>query len=257
MVQIEDYKNMAKKYINDTFWTDNYIERLSPDHKLVFVFLITNPNCNLSGVYEITAKRIGFGTGYDPDIIEIILQKFVNDGKIKRIDDWIILVNHRKNQSFNPSMITGLKKIIDALPANIKSVYTEMFGDGVNDVIIEENEENPQPKKSKKIIKKDENENFELPDWINKEVWNDWVDFRRVEKKKPMSLRAIKMQIKDLEEYKNEHVKIIQHSIKNDYQGLFPEKFKKDADVKSKSALHTVESSEIVESMKRKAEANK
>jgi hypothetical protein len=244
---------MAKKYINDTFWSDNYIERISPDHKLIFLFLLTNPLCNLAGVYEITAKRIGFGTGYDPDVVEVVLQKFEKDHKIKRIDDWIILVNHRKNQSFNPSMITGLEKIVAALPENIRNIYNDIFKD--KKIIIEDEEDTPaKPKREKKIVVEVQ---LELPAWVNKDVWNEWVEFRRVEKKKPLSEKAIKMQLKELEEYKQEHVKIIQHSIKNDYQGLFPDKFKKDADMKGKVVLQTADSSDIVKAMQKKAEANK
>ncbi len=105
--------------IKDSFWTDPYIEKLSPDEKLVFLYLLTNPLCNVAGVYEARSKRIGFETGYDVEVIENILSRFERDKKILRYNDWIVLVNHIKNQSLNPSIIQGCQRIFDTLPLDI------------------------------------------------------------------------------------------------------------------------------------------
>lgn len=110
--------------IRDSFWTDSYIERLSPDEKLVFVYLLTNPLCNVGGIYEIRTKRIGFETGYDIEVIENILNRFERDKKILRHNDWIVMVNHLKNQSLNPSIIQGCQRIIEELPDEIKTRVT-------------------------------------------------------------------------------------------------------------------------------------
>jgi hypothetical protein len=109
-----------QRMIRDSFWTDSYIERLSPDEKLIFLYLLTNPLCNIGGIYEIRTKRIGFETGYDIEVVENILSRFERDKKILRHEDWIVLVNHIKNQSLNPSVIQGCERIFDELPEDIK-----------------------------------------------------------------------------------------------------------------------------------------
>ncbi len=60
----------------------------------------------------------------------------------------------------------------------------------------------------------------ELPEWLDKEAWNEWVAFRKEQRKKltPMS---IKKQIKFLEKHKADHAAIIEQSIKNGWTGLF------------------------------------
>ena len=113
-----------QRMIRDSFWTDTYIEKLTPDEKLLFIYLLTNPLCNVAGVYEIRAKRIGFETGYDVEVVETILKRFERDKKILRFEDWIVIVNHIKNQSLNPSIIQGCERIFNELPQGITQAVT-------------------------------------------------------------------------------------------------------------------------------------
>lgn len=113
-----------QRMIRDSFWTDSYVEKLSPDEKLIFIYLLTNPLANVAGVYEIRNKRIGFETGYDVEVIENILSRFERDKKILRHNDWIVLVNHIKNQALNPSIIQGCQRIFNELPDEMHRVVT-------------------------------------------------------------------------------------------------------------------------------------
>jgi len=113
-----------QRMVRDSFWTDSYVEKLSPDEKLLFIYLLTNPLCNVLGLYEIRAKRIGFETGYDVEVVENILERFERDKKILRHNDFIVLVNHLKNQSTNPSIIQGCQRIFDELSDEVKARVT-------------------------------------------------------------------------------------------------------------------------------------
>lgn len=62
-----------------------------------------------------------------------------------------------------------------------------------------------------------------LPEWVNKEVWDNWIEHRK-EKKKPLSSRSIDLQIKMLSGFIDQHVLIIETSIMNGWTGLFPPK---------------------------------
>lgn len=122
--------------IRDSFWTDSYIERLTPDEKLLFLYLLTNPLCNVGGIYEIRTKRIGFETGYDIEVVENILKRFERDKKILRHNDWIVMVNHIKNQSMNPSIIQGCQRIFEELPLEIKDRVTGWVQAGLLNLTI-------------------------------------------------------------------------------------------------------------------------
>lgn len=120
---------MAKqRIIKDNFWTDTYIEKLDPSEKLMYLYILTNPQNNISGAYEIQNRRIGFETGFDVEVVENILQRFETDEKITRFEDWIILNNFHKHQSFeSPKMITGLNKILESYPKEIQELLKEIY----------------------------------------------------------------------------------------------------------------------------------
>lgn len=117
---------MAKqRYIKDSFWTDPYIEKLSPDYKLIFLYLLTNPLANISGVYEIRLKRMAFETGYDTEVVENILNKFVKDKKIIQFQSWVVIVNHIKHQSLGDLTAKGINREILEAPEEIQNLFEE------------------------------------------------------------------------------------------------------------------------------------
>src|SRR3990167_3678000 len=119
-------KFMAKqRYIKDSFWTDPYIEKLSPDFKLVFLYLLANPLANISGVYEIRLKRMAFETGYDTEVVENILKKFVKDKKIIQFESWVVIVNHIKHQSLGDLTAKGINREIKEAPQEIQDLFEE------------------------------------------------------------------------------------------------------------------------------------
>jgi hypothetical protein len=113
-----------QRFVKDSFWTDSYIESLTPDEKLIFLYLLTNPLNNVAGMYEIRIKRIGFETGYDMEVIENVLCRFERDAKVLREGHFLVLVNHVKNQANNPSIIQGCVRIFDELSHDNKQAVT-------------------------------------------------------------------------------------------------------------------------------------
>lgn len=114
---------MAKqRYIQDSFWTDPYIETLDPSEKLLFIYFLTNPLCNVAGIYEIRNNRIAYETGFDKEMIAKIKERFARDKKMITVDDWVILTNFAKHQSQNPSVLAGMQRIINDLPEKVQAV---------------------------------------------------------------------------------------------------------------------------------------
>lgn len=111
-----------QRYIQDSFWTDPYIETLDIDEKLLFLYYITNPLCNVAGIYEIRDTRVCYETGLKKERILDIKKKFERDKKILIYENWICLVNFAKNQSPNPNVLIGMQRIIDALPSHLKAL---------------------------------------------------------------------------------------------------------------------------------------
>jgi len=60
-----------------------------------------------------------------------------------------------------------------------------------------------------------------LPDWLNKEVWKEWVEYKK-ELKKPLSSHTIRLQLSELEKNKDNHVEMLEQSMRNGWQRFFP-----------------------------------
>jgi hypothetical protein len=115
---------MAKsRQINTQFWRDGYIANLDPSEKLLFLYFLTNPDTNISGVYQIPLKIIAADTGYDKEMIVKIIERFTKDGKIKYVDGWVIIINFIKHQNQkSPLVKIGIEKEMESIPSHIKEI---------------------------------------------------------------------------------------------------------------------------------------
>jgi hypothetical protein len=68
--------------LHTTFWTDPFVEDLTQEQKLFYLYLITNTKTKQSGIYEITKKYMEFETGFRIEKISELITDFVNKGKI-------------------------------------------------------------------------------------------------------------------------------------------------------------------------------
>ena len=111
---------MAKqRIINTKFWDDSYITALTPTEKLLFLYLLTNPLTNISGVYELPARRVAFDTGVFCEEIESAFRKFEADGKVVYEGDWVGIVNFIKYQTPSPKIRQGIAAELKRAPKAI------------------------------------------------------------------------------------------------------------------------------------------
>ena len=125
--------------LNTKFWDDNYINRLEPIDKLLFLYFLTNSLSNWCGIYEISLQKMSFDTGVDLDTIKKTIDKFTSDKKIFYIDGYICVINFIKNQNINKNTEIAVKRELDAVPKDIllslvkKVDPSEAFGSLPND----------------------------------------------------------------------------------------------------------------------------
>lgn len=111
---------MKLRSVNTSFWSDPFIEDLSPSEKLLYLYLITNDKTNMLGIYEVSIKKISFDTGIDKGIVQKALEGFERLGKVKYIDNYIILTKYLKHQSFNTNMKKSAIDCYNDLPQSLK-----------------------------------------------------------------------------------------------------------------------------------------
>ena len=112
---------MKNRLVNTKFWTDKYIVTLDPDAKLLFLYFLSNQLTNIAGIYEITIRQMVFDTGLTVPTLNKYLKQFQDDNKIYYLFEygWVYIKNFQKNQTLNPSVITGIAKAIEETPKRI------------------------------------------------------------------------------------------------------------------------------------------
>lgn len=120
--------------LHTTFWTDPFVESLTQEQKLFYLYLITNTKTKQSGIYEITKKYMAFETGFSVKEITELITHFVNDGKIlysERTNEIAIVNWVKHNFSFSHSVLkcieTDLYEVKDK--ELVKTLYDKKYID--------------------------------------------------------------------------------------------------------------------------------
>lgn len=164
-------------------------------------------------------KTIGSG---DDDIKILLAKNFV----IGFQSGVIVIKHHRINNKWDKYNCKRTQYLDEFNQLNIKEngSYTTDKTQGLP--VQSENSLEPVFRIDKNRIEenridKNKEKEIELPEWIDKEIWDKWKNYRKGIKKTLTSL-TIKQQIKFLEENKSDYVEIINTSIQNGWTGLFP-----------------------------------
>jgi hypothetical protein len=106
--------------VNTCFWSDPWVEDLTPTEKLLYLYFITNEKTNMLGVYELSIKKISFETGIDKQTIQKALKGFETINKVRYTKNHIILLNFAKHQNYNTNMKISAIDVFNSLPKELK-----------------------------------------------------------------------------------------------------------------------------------------
>lgn len=69
--------------VQTEFWKDPKImEEFTPEDKLFYLYLLTNPNTTQCGIYGITKKEMAFQLGYSPETVNALMDRFITYHKL-------------------------------------------------------------------------------------------------------------------------------------------------------------------------------
>ena len=123
--------------LHTTFWTDPFVEKLTQDQKLFYVYLITNTKTKQSGIYEISKNYMRYETGFSIEQITELINHFVKLDKIvySESTDEIGIKNFVKhNFSYSHSVLQCiLADLIEVKNKDlINQLYTKDYVDELN-----------------------------------------------------------------------------------------------------------------------------
>jgi len=115
---------MAKyRYVHCAFWKDPFVQKLTPEEKYFYLYLMTNEYTSQCGIYEITRKTMSFDTGYNDETIDKLLKRFTDYGKIHfdEENNELMLINWIKYNT------TSSPKVRKCIEGELKTVKTAAF----------------------------------------------------------------------------------------------------------------------------------
>lgn len=113
-----------KRVVDVSFWKDSTVlDEYSVEDKYFMLYLFTNPNSELLGLYKLPIKIISFETGYTVEVVRTLLERFENKYQIIIYDystQEIFIKNFIKK-----SMIKGGKPVYDAFVSKWNSLKSD------------------------------------------------------------------------------------------------------------------------------------
>ena len=142
--------------IHTSFWSDPFIQDLDNDHRLFYLYLLTNDKTKQCGIYEISKKQIAFELGMSIDRVSKLLAYFIKSGKIMYSEGTkeIALKNWMKfNGSTSP-------KVVSCINSELYNIKDRVLIEYVNSMYTpsqeeqEQEEEEEQDKNKRKVFVK-------------------------------------------------------------------------------------------------------
>jgi hypothetical protein len=112
----------TQRYISTSFWSDKWIRTLDPSERYLYMYLLTNTETNIAGVYQLTLDRIAFDTGYDERTLRPMLDRMAKAGKAELFDDeWMIIPSWPKHQKYatHKTIESGINSVLKELPKRV------------------------------------------------------------------------------------------------------------------------------------------
>lgn len=114
---------MAKtqRYITTSFWPDPFIRSLYRDAKLFYMYLLTNSDTNIAGIYEFDRELAKINLDLDDESMDKIIEILEARRKVFFLEGWVIIKSWPKHQKWDcrPTIKTGIDKCLKQTPKSI------------------------------------------------------------------------------------------------------------------------------------------
>lgn len=134
--------------IHVLFWRDSFIEKLTPEQRYFYLYLMTNECSKQCGIYELTIKKMCNDTGYNSETVKKLLKFFIENNKIQYSEETeeIAIKNWLKyNDSNSPKVRACIEKELKEVKNRVLIQYLY----SMDTQSQEEQEQEQEPEKIK------------------------------------------------------------------------------------------------------------
>ncbi len=127
------------RQVHTKMWKDSWFIELPAEHKLLFIYLFTNEQASISGIYELSERVISFETGLTQKEIKSAFEYFEQSQKAAFMGGVVWIFNLRKyHETQSPKVQNKIKKDLEMVKdGTLKGKYCELYG---IDMVSEEND---------------------------------------------------------------------------------------------------------------------
>lgn len=112
---------MAYRLVYTDFWTDpRVLEEMTPEDRLFYLYLLTNPKTTNCGIYKITKKQMSLELGYSQEAVNSLMERFINYHKLIRYNPETRELAIKNWGKYN--LNKGGKPVIDCLKKELTEV---------------------------------------------------------------------------------------------------------------------------------------
>ncbi len=209
----------AFRKISVSFWSDSFVGELTPEQKYFYLYLMTNDKTTQCGIYETSIRKMAFDTGYNTETIQKLLDFFQETNKIRwsKETNEVALLNWVKfNDSNSPKVLACIEK-------ELKQIKNRVLIQYLYSMDTESQKEEEKEEEEEKEKEQEETAGFFVLSFRD-ELFNRWVKYKK-EKKSRYTNSGLSQLVKQWEDKTDQELEeAINHSIANNYQGLFPPK---------------------------------
>jgi hypothetical protein len=206
----------AFRKISVSYWSDSFVGELTPEQKYFYLYLMTNDKTTQCGIYETSIRKICFDTGYNSETVQKLIDFFQEKNKIRwsKSTNEIALLNWVKfNDSNSPKVIACVEK-------ELKQVKNRVLIEYLYSMDIHPQKEEEEEEEKEKEKEQEEEVVFTKRDFLFKR----WFDYKKEKRSSYTLIGSLQLEKQWMNKSDEELEEAINHSISNNYQGLFAPK---------------------------------
>ena len=115
-------KMSSQRYVSTSFWNDPWIlDECTSDERYVYLYLLTSPNSNIAGIYELSLRTAELHTGYDRDQLKRIMERFAEAKKAHYYNGYVIIPKWPTHQRWQQrsKIRDGIVAVLQGLPRDV------------------------------------------------------------------------------------------------------------------------------------------
>ena len=116
---------MTERNFDTGYWSDPFVQGLTMEAKLLFVYIWTNRHCNQAGLYEISLRSISFETGIALKTLPSVLKSLSPKVEWYPDRDLIWIKSFLRRQSKSPKFTIAAIKTLESprIPEDIRDKF--------------------------------------------------------------------------------------------------------------------------------------